>query len=137
MIMAIVLEIAAFFVNSLDSVINALLNFIFKFTLRSNSLLILLGEIHPLKRNYVHCCTRYQRLTLLPKISLPLLTKDVVLLTRIMKSLLSMEANINIILVQVSIVSLNKVRIVIKVHIYLDPSTQGNAGQDNATCMTL
>ena len=79
----------------------------------------------------------YQRLTLLPKISLPLLTKDVVLLTRIMKSLLSMEANINIILVQVvSIVSLKKVWIVVKVHIYLDPSTQGNAGQD-ATCMTL
>ena len=64
----------------------------------------------------------------IPKISLCLLIKDVVLLTRIMKRLLTMEANINIILVQVSIVSLNKVWIVIKVHIYLDPLTQGNAG---------
>ena len=64
----------------------------------------------------------------IPKISLCLLIKDVVLLTRIMKRLLTMEANINIILVQVSIVSLNKVWIVIKVHIYSDPLTQDNAG---------
>ena len=57
--------------------------------------------------------------TLLPKIALLMLIKDVILLIQIIQHLLSMEANINIILVMVGIVSLNEVWIVIKIHIYI------------------
>ena len=58
--------------------------------------------------------------TLLPKIALLMLIKDVIPLIQIIQHLLSMKANINIILVMVvGIVSLNEVWIVIKIHIYI------------------
>ena len=76
----IIFVIAAIFMIRLDSVINALLNFLFEFTLSRSSLLILMVEVHPLIFNQYFKISQIF-LALLPEISSSfLMGKDVVIL---------------------------------------------------------